>query len=144
MSVFTKIEDFFHTTEQDVIEVIAAIPHGIVVAEEALQKASHWIVGQAPNISANLQLAEGLIVASGGGADPQVRAAIAAANVAVAGLNAYAKASATGNITTDAIAQGYIAVKQASAAAASASSAAAANAAAKATTAVSAPAPVAQ
>jgi len=124
MSFFTSIKNFLVTTEQDVIKIIGAIVKEEAVLEKDLGIALKWIAGQTPTIASKLQMAESLIVAVGAANNPNVAASIAAANLAVAGLNAFAAAYNSGTPTAAAVVEGYQALKQASAAASNAAASA--------------------
>lgn len=130
MNMFTR---FFQATEHDVIAVISAFRTNgpLIVAD--INKAMNWVVAQTPAIAADIQMASSLAMSVGVAADPRVALAIAAANEAVVALNAFANASAANKAAgqTDtqahaaALVQGYVAIKQASAAVSAASIAAA-------------------
>lgn len=128
MSFWSNVTRFFQTTEQDVINVIALIAKEAPVIEADIQKALKWIANETPTIASDLQTTTALVTAVGATSNPQIAAAITAANIAVAGLNAFADNYNKGSASTVAVIDGYIALKQASAAASSAAAAAAASA----------------
>ena len=128
MSFFTKISNWFRTTEADVVKIVIAINKDVAVAEKDINTASKWIASNAPKIANEIQVVLGLVTSLGVTANPEVAAAVVAANVAVAALNNYATLTNNGanNTTaTQAVVDGYIAVKQAQASVASAAAAAA-------------------
>ena len=128
MSFWSNITGFFKTTEQDVINIIGDISKEVPVIEADLAKALRWIANETPTIAADLQTTTTLVTAVGATSNPQIAAAIVAANVAVQGLNAFAAKYNSGAGSATAVVDGYIALKQASAAASSAAAAAAASA----------------
>jgi hypothetical protein len=127
MSIFTTIKGYFVTTEQDVIKLVTAVSQDLPVLEKDINNAFSWIANETPTIAANLQTATTLVTAVGAASNPQVAAAITAANLAVQGLNAFAAQYNAGAPSATAVIDGYIALKQASAAASSAAAAAAAS-----------------
>ena len=128
MNLFDEIRGFFVATEHDVIAVIEAIKKDIPVIESDIAAALRWVARQTPTIAADLQTTEALVTAVGAAGNPNVAAAIAAANIAVAGLNAFAASYNSGKPSAEAVVQGYVALKNASSAASAAASAAASTA----------------
>ena len=126
MSFFTSLQNFITETEADVVAVIADIKAGAAVAESDLAPSQHWIASNTPAIAADIQEVLSLVEFFGVGANPEVAAAVTAANIAVTALNAFAASSNTGATPTQAVVAGYVAVKQANAAVSSAQGAAAA------------------
>ncbi|MCW2317108.1 hypothetical protein M2322_002662 [Rhodoblastus acidophilus] len=127
MSFLSKVESFFVTTEADVVTILAKVKQAVQVAEHDIATGLQWIAGHAPQIAADLQQAESIIVTLGVANDPRVAAAITAANLAVAGINKVAADVKAGQTTVQTLVDGYAAYKQAQASAALASSAAAAS-----------------
>lgn len=139
MSFMDSLKNFITETEADVVKVVAAIKADAAIVESDIVAAQHWIASNAPAIAADIQQVLGLVEAVGVGANPEVAAAVVAANLAVNALNAFAAASNTGASPAQAVVAGYVAVKQAQS---SVSSAMAATAAAPTTAAPSATAAV--
>jgi hypothetical protein len=125
MSFFTTIENLFTETESDIVALVAAAKNGIGVVETDVAKALAWVAKATPQIAADLQTAETLIVSTGVATNPEVAAAIVAANIAVQGLNAFAASAKAGQSNAGAVIAGYVAVKQAQTAASSAAAIAA-------------------
>ncbi len=123
MSFWTSVQSFFVTTETDVLNLISQIKQGLAVVESDVTAALKWIANNTPQIVADLQQVVGIAETIGIAANPNVAAAITAANAAVTALNAFAAASNNGATNTQAVLAGYTAVKQAQAAAASAAAA---------------------
>lgn len=119
-----SIKSFLVTTEADVVAIIAKIKTAEEVVVSDINTALHWIASNAPSIVSDIQSVIGVAETVGVAANPQVAAAITAANLAVAALNSFAAASNAGQTNTQSVLQGYVAVKQAQAAAASAAAAA--------------------
>ena len=124
MSFIDTLKSWIVTTEADVVAIIAKIKTEEAVVVTDVNNALHWIASNAPTIVADIQSVIGVAETVGVAANPQVAAAITAANLAVAALNSFAAASNAGNTSTQAVLAGYVAVKQAQAAAASAAAAA--------------------
>ena len=124
MAFVDQLKAFFTTTEADVVSVIVKIKTDASVIESEVNSALHWIAANAPAIAADLQQVVGVVEVVGVASNPQVAAAITAANVAVTALNAFAAASNKGQTNPQAVLAGYVAVKQAQSAAASAAAAA--------------------
>lgn len=124
MSFLDSIKSLLITTEADVVAIIAKIKTEEEVVVTDINTALHWIASNAPTIVSDIQSVIGVAQVVGVAANPQVAAAITAANLAVAALNSFASASNAGQTNTQAVLQGYVAVKQAQAAAASAAAAA--------------------
>lgn len=139
MTFLTSLQNFISETEADVVAIVGNIKAGIAVVESDLVSAEHWIASNAPAIAADIQQVLGLVEAVGVGANPEVAAAVVAANLAVNALNAFANASNSGASPAQAVVAGYVAVKQAQS---SVSSAMAATAAAPTTAAPTATAAV--
>jgi len=123
MSFTTALWNFIDETETDVLAVITAIKADAAVAESDINSAMHWIASNTPAIVADIQQVLQIATTIGIASNPEVAAAITAANVAVTALNAFAAASNSGASATQAVVQGYVAVKQAQSASASASAA---------------------
>lgn len=109
---------WFHTTEQDVVNLITNIKNDITVAESDVVSALKWLSGEVPTIVAALQTAVGLASAVGVVSQPE----LLAANAAVAALTAFAgvqNATTTApaiNQSAQAVVAGYVAYTQANAA----------------------------
>lgn len=125
MSFLSTIENLFTETETDIIALVAAVKKGEAVVAGDIDRAIKWVASETPTIVADLQSAVALVTAVGVASNPDVAAAITAANLAVTALNAFAAASSSGTTDAQAIVSGYVAVKQAQASAASAAAAAA-------------------
>lgn len=128
MSILQSIENFVETTESDVEAWIVAIIQGAEVAVKDLEKGLNWLASNAPGISAGVAAVETMvesIVASTPGLaqNAVVTKAIADANEAVAGLNAFANAANTGQNQAQAVVAGYVAYQSAAAAVAGAKAA---------------------
>lgn len=121
---FTDIQNFFTTTEADVVDVIARIKADIPVVESDINAVVRWVVNNTPTIAADIQQVEQIITALGV-VNPQVQLAISAANTAVVALNAFAASEKAGQSNIQSAVNGYVAVKQAQAAVAQAAVAAA-------------------
>ena len=117
------LENWISETETDVLAVIADIKQGIAVAESDINSSLTWIANNAPAISSDIQEVLNIVTTIGIGTDPEVAAAVTAANVAVTALNAFAAAKNSGANNTAAVLTGYTAVQQAQAAVASAKAA---------------------
>lgn len=115
---------FWTTTEADVVAIITKIKTAEQVVASDINTALKWIASNTPTIVSDLQSVVGVVEAVGVATNPQVAAAISAANLAVNALNAFASASNSGQANSKAVLAGYVAVKQAQAAAASAAAAA--------------------
>lgn len=126
MTFLTSLQNFITETEADVVVVVAAIKADVAVVKSDLAAAEHWIASNAPTIAADIQEVLNLVEAVGVGANPEVAAAVVAANLAVNALNAFAAASNTGATPAQAVVAGYVAVKQAQSAVSSAMAATAA------------------
>ena len=120
MSWINNIESYFVTTEAFVIKVVADVRREVLIAEHDVAIAMNWVVKNIPQVVADLQ--EGVIIIESLGvtSNPEVAIAIAAANAAVAGLNAFESKYKVGTTDAATVANGYNAIKQASAAVASA------------------------
>lgn len=121
------VVNFFVETEQKVEAIVVQVKQDVAVVETDLVNAVAWVANNAPAIASNLEAAVAIIEEIGVAANPGVAAAIQAANVAVAGLNAFA-AAAKNPTQTGALAQavvdGYAAYQAAQGAVAQAKSAA--------------------
>lgn len=125
MTAFTtSLWNFIDETESDVLVIITNIKADVAVAQSDINAALHWIASNAPAIAADIQEVVGIAETVGVGANPEVAAAIIAANTAVTALNAFAASSNSGQNNTQAVLAGYVAVKQAQAASSSAAAAA--------------------
>ena len=131
MSFFSSIQNFFTTTEKDVILVITKIKKDVVIAAGDIEKALKWLAGNSPLIDADIQEVLTIITTLGATNNPAVATAVSDANKAVVALNAFASASNAGTNSALAVVQGYVAFQQANAAVSSAKAAAAATAASK-------------
>lgn len=120
----TALWNFIDETEADVLAVITQIKADVVVAENDINSALHWVVSNVPAITADIEEVLGIATEIGVASNPEVAAAITAANIAVTALNAFAASSNSGASNTQAVIAGYVAVKQAQAASSSASAAA--------------------
>jgi hypothetical protein len=120
MSFLTSLQNFISETEADVVTIVTNIKAGVAVVESDLAAAEHWIASNAPAIAADIQQVLGLVEAVGIGANPEVAAAVTAANLAVNALNAFAASSNAGATPAQAVVAGYVAVKQAQSAVSSA------------------------
>ena len=123
MTIIDNIEAWFVETEAQVQQVIVQINQEVPVVEAQVHSALKWVAGQVPAIATDLQVVTSLITALGFSANPNVATAIADANLAVQALNAFAAAETAGTSDTQAIVNGYVALKQAQAAVASATAA---------------------
>ena len=148
MSFISEVESLFVTTEQDVVNWIADIKQGLAVAEADITNGLNWVASEVPNIVTALQATVGLVEKVGLASNPEVAAAIAAANVAVTALNAFAAAQNAGiaagtsplQVDGTALVAGFTAVKQSQASNALAMAAAASATVPAVTTAPAAPA----
>lgn len=131
MSFFDRLRSFIVETEADVVAVVAKIKTEEEVVASEINSALHWIASNTPAIAADIESVVGIAETVGVAGNPEVAAAIAAANIAVTALNAFASASNSGKSNTQAVLSGYVAVKQAQAAVASAAAAAVASKPAK-------------
>ena len=122
-NIIQTVESWFVTTEAQVQAVIVQIQQEVPVVEAAIHSALVWVAGQVPTVAADVQIVEGLITQMGFNSNPNVAAAITAANLSVAALNAFAAAENSGTSDAQAVVNGYVALKQAQAAVASATAA---------------------
>jgi hypothetical protein len=137
-NILSWLESRITVTEQDVVALVVKVKQGIALAAHEINAGLGWIANETPNIAADIQQAASLVQLAGvvdPAAEPEVVAAVAAANTAVAGLNAFATAYKSGTGTAQSVVAGYTAIK--------AAQSAAANAAAIAASAPVTPAPVA-
>lgn len=132
MSFFDSLRSFIITTESDVVAIVIKIKTEEEVIASEINSALHWIASNTPAIAADIEAVVGIAETVGVAGNPEVAAAIVAANVAVTALNAFANASNSGKSNTQAVLSGYVAVKQAQAAVASAKAAMVASTPAKA------------
>lgn len=139
MSFWAKLEqgvsNVFFTTEADVIAIVKDVIAGVEVAASDIDKALQWVGGHAPAIAANVNAVTSLLSTVATAAAPlapavsaEIDGAVAAADLAVKGLDAVAssiKTSGGGTVATDAnaVLAGYHAVKTAQAASAKAAAA---------------------
>jgi hypothetical protein len=119
----STLENWISETEADVLVVIADIKQGIVVLESDINAALTWIANNAPAIASDIQEVLGIVETIGVGTNPEVAAAVTAANAAVSALNAFANAKNSGATNTASVLAGYTAVQQAQAAVATAKAA---------------------
>jgi hypothetical protein len=131
------IENAIVTTYDDAKAIFMDIVTGVKGAEAKAGSLLSWIAGQVPNIAADVKAVETdieLVEAAfpGFSQNAAVTTAIADANSAVAGLNAFATAADAGTNNVTAAITGFSAFEAANAATASASAAVASAAAAKA------------
>jgi hypothetical protein len=118
---FSSIKNAVYVVETDVLLTIEKIKQEAIVAESEISAALRWIASNTPAITADIQQVLGLVQVVGI-ANPQVEAAVVAANAAVGALNVYAAAYNKGTGTAASVIAGYSAFKQAQAAAATATS----------------------
>lgn len=123
-SFTTALWNFIDETESDVLVIIQDIKAGAAVVESDITNALHWIASNTPAIAADIEEVVSIVTAIGVTSNPEVAAAVTAANVAVTALNAFATANNAGADNAQSVLAGYVAVKQAQAAVASASAAA--------------------
>lgn len=116
LSFEQHVNTWFVTTEQQVAQTVGQIKADVDVAIQDVDAALQWVVQQTPAIASDLQIAASLIEQVGLASNPEVAAAIAAANIAVQGLNAFAAAANSGKTMPQAVVQGYVAVTSAKAA----------------------------
>lgn len=122
-----QIANWISETETDVQNVVTKVIQNVEVGISEVESALKWVASQVPSISTAIQNAVAFIESIGLTANPEVAAAVAAANVAVQGLNAFAAAensATTASGAVNAVVAGYQAVKTAQAAVASATAAA--------------------
>lgn len=104
--------NWWSTTEQDVIALIAKVNTDVVVAEKDVNNALKWIAAETPAIVGGLQTALQIASMFGVVTAPE----LAAANAAVAALNAFASAQTSGQNNVQSVVNGYIAYTQAASA----------------------------
>lgn len=124
-SKMSFISNFFAYTEADVVKILVAIKTDAAVIEADVSKALKWVAGNAPAIAADIEEVVSVVTQLGVTSNPEVAAAVVAANAAVSALNAFSVSYTSGTGSAQALVNGYIAVKQATASVASASAAAA-------------------
>lgn len=119
MDIFGTIRRAFITTEQDVLKFASAVWNEIPVAEAEVASAFKWITGKGlPGLQAELAAIMPFVAILGDlTGHPELRAEMAALNAAMAGINAFATATAGGNMTADDVVKGYASLKAASASA---------------------------
>lgn len=110
------------TIEADVIAIIAKIKTGIATIEADFDTAAKWVAQEVPIIVPYIEQVIGFASSVGVASNPEVMAAITAANTAVQGLNAFAAAENSGVSDTASVVAAYTAIKNAQAASASAAS----------------------
>jgi hypothetical protein len=110
---------FLETVESDVVNVVIAISQAQAVAANDIDNALGWIVNNAPAIATDIQTVTSIVRAVGI-TNPGIEATVLAANAAVAALNTFATAQASGQSSASAVIAGYSAYKQAQGAAAQA------------------------
>jgi hypothetical protein len=120
---FSTLENWISETETDVLALISEIKQGFTVLESDLNAALTWIANNAPTIASDVEEVLSIVTTIGIGTNPEVAAAVTAANVAVSALNAFANAKNSGATNTASVLTGYTAVQQAQAAVASAKAA---------------------
>lgn len=128
MSLLQSLENMIETTEADVEKWIVAIIQGVEVGVHDLESGLNWLASKTPGIAAGVAAVENMVqaiaVATPGLAQNAiVTKAIADANEAVAGLNAFANAANTGQNQAQAVVAGYVAYQSAAAAVAGAKAA---------------------
>lgn len=100
------------TIEDDVLLVIAKLRAGVAIIVADVKAALNWIDANAGTIVGDLEAILALLTKLGGAANPELAALVAAANTAVAALNAYADSRAKGGSQTTAVVDGYLAVSK--------------------------------
>jgi hypothetical protein len=125
VNLLAWIENEIETTEADVVALVIKIKQEATVFESDINTALKWIASQVPAFVSGIQAIENTASQLGVTSIPAVSTAIAAANVAMAGLNKLASDINSGSSTTQALVDGYIAVKQTQVVAAQAAVAAA-------------------
>lgn len=127
MSIFTGLEDWWKTTEADVIAVVAKVISGVEAAEAEIVSALGWLANNAGTISADVQEVTGAIttitssgIITNASINNALITAAADANKAVAALNATASAVQAGGTTVQAVVAGYGALVSAQSAVANA------------------------
>lgn len=113
---------WFETTEADVVSMISKVAADVQLVESELSRGLAWVAGEVPTIVTGLQTAVGLAQQVGVVSAPE----LAAANAAVTALNAFAGSVNSGTTNAQALVNGYVAYKSASAAVATAAASAAA------------------
>lgn len=108
--------DKIKADEAYVLNLLVKIKAGAQVAEADAEAAAKWLTDNSGTIAQDVAIVTGLIIRLGLAGHPEIAAAITAANVAVAALNAFAAADAAGGNIVPALLSGYEAVKQAQAA----------------------------
>jgi hypothetical protein len=115
-NILSWFESVLTVTEKDVVALVIKVKQGIVLANHEIHAALGWIANEAPTIAADIQQVSTILEIAGTidpAAAPEVEAAVAAANVAVAGLNKFASAYKSGSGTAAAVVAGYTAIKAA-------------------------------
>lgn len=121
---FEEIENVIETTEADVVTWCLAIKQGASVVASDIQAGLKWVASQTPTIVADIQETVSIVEQLGLANVPQVSAAVAAADLAVTGLDAFAAQENSGTGEAQALVSGYVAVKQAQSAVTAAKAAA--------------------
>lgn len=121
----TSVQNFFVTTETFVQNVISQVQKAEAIAVADLDAALKWVASNTPTIVADIEQVIGFAGQVGLASTPAGAAAVAAAQVAIATLNAVAQSQNTGASDIQTLLAGYTAVKQAQAAAATTAAAAA-------------------
>ena len=107
----TSVENFVAETEADVQAVIANIGKGVALAESTLASALSWVASEVPTIVPYLEEAISFATAVGAASNPEAATVIAAAQTAVAALNAVATAQGSGASSAATLLAGYTAIK---------------------------------
>lgn len=123
MSFLDSLKNFITETEADVQKVVAALVADAEVIESDLNSAFHWVISNAPTIAADITEVASFATQAGITANPAFAAAVAAANLAVQGLNAAVTANKAGQNTAQSVLAGYVAIQQARSSVASANAA---------------------
>lgn len=117
-------ENFITETEADVQAVIAAVGNGVALAESAMTSALAWVAKEVPTVVPEIEEAISFATAVGAASNPEAAIVIAAAQTAIATLNAVAQAQGTGASSAQTLLAGYTAIKTSQATAASVTAAA--------------------
>lgn len=120
MSFFSSWFSRATATEAEILTIAMKIRADIAIAEADVNKALNWVNSNIPTIVRDINAVTSIVISLGLAGQPNVAAAVAAANVAVATLNAFAAARAAGGNNTDAVVAGMHAVNQAAGARAAA------------------------
>lgn len=117
---------FWQTTEADVLKIVVTIKKDIAIVESDVSKALQWLANNSGTIAADVQSVLSVVQILGI-SNPEVEAAVIAANSAVSALNKFAADYNAGKGTPASVVAGYSAFKQAQASAAQAASVAVAS-----------------